>query len=489
MKDIRFRILALTVACLILICGCTAGPSGEGQSGPGGATEAHSAPGSTASPEVTTAAETAAAAEVTTAVGLTTAAGITTSAELTTSVDVTAAAELTTASPEVTTAPVTTAPVTTTPVTTVPVTTTPVTTVPVTTVPVTTAPVTTVPVTTAEVTTSPEVTTVPEVTTAPEVTTSPEVTSGPSDPPDTRAPFFLNLSRSVTLKKGSAFDIHKYISYVDDLDPDVILDVTGSVDPGTVGVYELKFRISDHSGNSTSSSMKVEIVEKIQSGSSGSSTALPTKSFQTFIDTYKTEKTMVGIDVSRYQGKIDFDKVAAAGCEFVIIKFGGFAGGETFTDACYVENLKNAKAAGLKIGIYWYSSEGGAAAVRENAKYLYDSLNGEHLDFPIFFDWENYINFENYKMSLRDYNDMVLAFKDEARAHGYRGALYGSKSKLLTLFTDEVKEGGVWLAHYTDQTTYTGDYFLWQQGLARIDGINGDVDVDVFYPDRLTVDW
>ena len=79
--------------------------------------------------------------------------------------------------------------------------------------------------------------------------------------------------------------------------------------------------------------------------------------------------------------------------------------------------------------------------------------------------------------------------RTDARPRAHYEGHYGSKSKLLTLFTDEVKEGGVWLAHYTDQTTYTGDYFLWQQGLARIDGINGDVDVDVFYPDRLTVDW
>ncbi len=503
MKKNRLRIFSVSVACLLLLTGCSLSPAGEGQnssvaapdvnmsSGPEGSVpETGGAPDSAMkSPETS---ERSPSAETVSGDAMTTeaySAGDTGTDE--TAKNETTAPEVTSAettAAEITTAAVTTVPETTVPETTVPETTVPETTVPETTVPETTVPETTVPETTVPETTVPE-TTVPE-TTVPE-TTVPETTVpgtvSVQDPPDTTAPFFLNLKRSVTLKVGSTFDIHKYISYVDDLDPDVILDVTGTVDTGKVGVYNLSFSISDHSGNSLSSTMKVEIVETIPSSGSSSSSTTKTKSFQTFLETYKTENTMVGIDVSRYQGKVDFEKVAAAGCEFVIIKIGGYVGGN-FTDACYVENLKNAKAAGLKIGIYWYSTENGADAVREHASYLYDLLDGEHLDLPIFFDWENYINFENYKMSLRDYNDMVVAFKEEAKAHGYRGALYASKNKLLTVFDDRVKEGGVWLAHYTSQTTYTGEYFLWQQGQARIDGINGDVDVNVFYPDRLSMD-
>ena len=258
--------------------------------------------------------------------------------------------------------------------------------------------------------------------------------------------------------------------------------MTGEVDTNTVGVYEISFRIADHAGNSTGSTMKVEIAEKVSSGSTG--TTAPAKSFADFAATYKNENSMVGIDVSRFQGEIDFEKVAAAGCEFVIIRIGGYASG-LFTDPYYAENIKNARAAGLKVGVYWYSAENGPEAVREHASYLFDLLDGEPLDFPVFFDWENFTSFENYKMSLRDFNDMILAFRDEAEKQGYRGALYSSKYYLDLLIEDEVKTGGVWLAHYISETTYTGEYFLWQQGLARIDGIAGDVDVDVFYPGRL----
>ena len=99
--------------------------------------------------------------------------------------------------------------------------------------------------------------------------------------------------------------------------------------------------------------------------------------------------------------------------------------------------------------------------------------------------WEDYFDLEDYKMSLRDLNEMFLAFKEEAKAHGYDAALYNAGYYLGILWSDRVKENGVWLADYTDETEYEGRYFLWQQGFGRIDGIDGDVDVDVFYPEEM----
>lgn len=330
-----------------------------------------------------------------------------------------------------------------------------------------------------------EETTDEPVTTREPVTTPPPETTKVLN--DTEAPFFLYNAYNVTLTRGNAFNLHKYISYIDDQDSDVELIVGGSVDTNTVGTYSLKLTLKDDAGNTSSSNLSVKVVEPVSSGSSGSSgtyTPEPARSFADFTATYKKAGTMVGIDVSRWQGNIDFNKVAAAGCEFVIMRIGGYADG-VFEDPYYAANIRNAKAAGLKVGIYWYSEENGAAAVRENASYLYSLLNGEKLDFPIFFDWEDYYNFEDYKMSVRDLNDMFLAFKEEAEARGYKAALYNSKYFLGILWSEEVKGDGVWLAHYIDETTYTGKYFLWQQGLGSIDGISGDVDVDVFYPDRM----
>ena len=318
----------------------------------------------------------------------------------------------------------------------------------------------------------------------------PETTAAPEtepEPEDTEPPFFLYLSTPVTIEQGSEFNIHKYLSYIDNFDSDVDLTVGGIVNTDVVGEYPLVLVLTDDAGNYTSSKMTVNVVEPAPPstpGSGGTWTPEPPRSFEDFAATYKKDGAVVGIDVSRWQGDVDFNKAAADGCEFVIIRIGGYAE-EQFEDAYFAANIKNAKAAGLKVGVYWYSEENGAAQVRENAEYLYSLLAGERLDFPIFFDWEDFYNFENYKMSIRDLNEMFLAFREEAEARGYKAALYNSKYYLGILWSDEVKDGGVWLAQYVDEPTYTGDFFLWQQGIGRIDGIDGDVDVDVFYPDAM----
>ncbi len=319
-------------------------------------------------------------------------------------------------------------------------------------------------------------------TTLPAPTTSaPETTSAPgpaAEPQDTMAPFFLYFVHNVTLEQGNAFNVHKYVSYIDDLDPEVQLYVEGVVDPATLGEYPLKLTIVDNTGKYATANMTVTVTEPAPAPVEEPKD--PPKSFDKFIRLYKKDGTMVGIDVSRWQENIDFQKVAAAGCEFAIMRIGGHIG-ENFVDRYYAANIRNAKAAGLKVGVYWYSEENGAEAVHRNAAFLYSLLNGETLDFPVFFDWEDYNNIEDYKMSLKDFGDMFSAFRQEAEAHGYKAALYNSKYYLELLWSEEVT-GSVWLAHYTDETDYKGRYFLWQQGFARIDGINGDVDVDVLYP-------
>ena len=317
----------------------------------------------------------------------------------------------------------------------------------------------------------------------------PVTTASPApvaDPYDVEPPFFIYFASNVTLNVGWGFDVHSYVSYIDDNDPDVILTVDGNLDTMTVGEYPLTITLRDHSGNASSSVMNVRVKEPAPAGTGTSDPppSLPQKTFAEFSATYKREGTSVGIDVSRWQGDIDFNKVAAAGCEFVIMRIGGYADG-TFEDPCFAANMKNAKAAGLKVGVYWYSEENGPAAVRKNAAYLYSLLNGEKLDFPIFFDWEDFNHFEDYKMSMRDLNGMFLAFKEEAETRGYKAALYNSPYYLRLLWSNEVKNSGVWLAHYVDETSYEGSYFLWQQGIGRIDGIYGDVDVDVLYPSRM----
>ncbi len=299
-------------------------------------------------------------------------------------------------------------------------------------------------------------------------------------PEDTKAPVFLSFSSSPEIKQGKAFDIHNYIGYGDDADRNVDLEVTGSVDTSVLGEYPLTIRLTDDAGHTTTKEMKVRVVTELSPGPDREREA-----FSDFAAAYKTDETDIGIDISRWQGAVDFEKVKAAGCEFVYMRIGGLDDGELYTDRYFAANLAGAKAAGLKIGIYWHAEEGSAEEVRKSVAYLMEVLGGEALDFPIAYDWEDYKNFERYGMNLADLNNCLKVFETAVEENGYTACLYGSKNFQENVWTCP-KKLPVWLAHYTKSTSYAGDYFMWQHSCTgRIDGIDGDVDLDVYYHGRL----
>ena len=192
---------------------------------------------------------------------------------------------------------------------------------------------------------------------------------------------------------------------------------------------------------------------------------------------------MIGIDVSRWQEKIDFEKVKKSGCEFVIMRLGvnSDIDKDISVDTYYYENIKNAKKAGLKVGIYIYTTATSKERAIEHAKWTKNILKKEKLDFPVVFDWENWESFSKYKISTYDLTSVYMAFDEEMKKSGYNTMLYSSMNYLekVWMFNDTYN---VWLAHYTDKTSYQGKYIMWQmtsEGL--IDGINGYVDIDIYY--------
>ena len=121
---------------------------------------------------------------------------------------------------------------------------------------------------------------------------------------------------------------------------------------------------------------------------------------------------------------------------------------------------------------------------KELADFVVDTLGDEKLDFPVVFDWENWSKFRSYKISIHDLNQTFLTFTEELKKHNLDTMIYGSKHYLEIMWDEELKNNyPVWLAHYTNsQTTYEGKYMMWQQcSDGRIDGIDGDVDIDILY--------
>ncbi|MCR5279714.1 MAG: hypothetical protein K6E19_09775 [Lachnospiraceae bacterium] len=303
----------------------------------------------------------------------------------------------------------------------------------------------------------------------------------PEEWPDLTAPVFLYYKGAPQIKVGDSFDIHKYAGYADDVDRNVDFKVAGEVDTAAVGTYPLKLTLTDDAGRTTVKDMEVHVVTEITSSGGG----MAKEQFSDFISNFKTEENKLGIDISRWQGNPDFAKIKAAGCEFVYMRIGGYDSGEFFIDKSYRQNMADAKAQGLMVGVYWYGEEDTYDKVVASVKYLMEILNGEPLDFPIAYDWEDYRNFEYHGMNLHDLNACFANFEKEVEKYGYMACLYGSKNAQQTIWTDE-KKNPVWLAHYNVATSYSDPFFMWQRSnTGRIDGINGDVDLDIFYPDRL----
>ncbi|MBE6020001.1 MAG: DUF5011 domain-containing protein [Clostridiales bacterium] len=294
---------------------------------------------------------------------------------------------------------------------------------------------------------------------------------------DTVAPLKIWSGDGAVIERGAKFNIQNVIAYGDNADPVPQVKVDGEVDTGTLGSYPLHVTVTDSSGNSTEWDLTVEVADSLPYYEDDS----PRTPFEDFISEYKGDGRSFGIDVSAWQDEIDFEAVRKAGCEFVIIRIGYSEDGSMTVDKRFKENIKKAKAAGLKIGVYMYSYDNTEEKVRSSAAQLVETLDGESLDLPVAFDWEDFGNFQTYEMSFADLNRLYDAFADELSKSGYDCMLYGSRNYLEKIW-DDTDTRPVWLAHYTDKTDYEGTYMLWQaSSTGRIDGINGDVDMDILY--------
>ena len=296
---------------------------------------------------------------------------------------------------------------------------------------------------------------------------------------DTTPPLILNNGWSPYVQQNTEFDLETLVGYADNYDRKPKLTYTGSVDTSAIGTYPITATVTDSSGNSESWNMSVVVVSEIPYPEDNE----PRTSFEDYISRYGNENTTLGIDVSVWQGDIDFDAVKAAGCEFVIIRMGYYYD-EITMDECFLNNIEKAQAAGLKTGVYFYTTDNSVEGIKEHAKWIAENLDGRKLDFPVAFDWEEFTNFQEFGMNIKDLNDLFELFCDEMESYGYSGMLYSSKNFLNNFWTNE-GEHMVWLAHFIDETDYTGDYSMWQASCTgNIPGIYGDVDVDILYKNK-----
>lgn len=215
-------------------------------------------------------------------------------------------------------------------------------------------------------------------------------------------------------------------------------------------------------------------------------TSTVTSDFYSYFGISKSkEPLMKGIDVSVHNGSIDWQKVKNAGIQFVILR-AGYGRELSQKDTKFEENYKNAKAAGVPVGAYWYSYAMSEDEARLEADVFLSVISGKQFEMPVYFDLEEKKQFDLGKKKV---SAIMRAFLENVEKAGYFVGLYGSASSLTTHTADNIKSRyTIWLAHWTDQTNYSGAYGIWQYSSeGKVNGISGNVDMDICYNDFPTI--
>ena len=193
-----------------------------------------------------------------------------------------------------------------------------------------------------------------------------------------------------------------------------------------------------------------------------------------------TNSVMNGIDVSVWQGRVDYERVKAAGIDFVIMR----AGYSTNIDTTFTANYENARAAGLLVGAYWYSTAKNMTQLRNEAASCLGVLNDREFDLPVFFDVEDAYQL---KKGTAFCSRLIKKFSSAIQADGYDAGWYTATS-----FVDRVKPAirnnrgyMVWIAEHGPVNHYEGRYDIWQYShTGRVDGVNAEVDLNWYFPNR-----
>lgn len=196
-----------------------------------------------------------------------------------------------------------------------------------------------------------------------------------------------------------------------------------------------------------------------------------------------------GIDVSRWQGDIDWEKVRAdeRNVEFVMIRGGSGSGDPAVRiDPYFEQHYAGATSVGLPVGAYWYSYALTPEEAVAEAETCLTVLGDRAFQFPIAYDMEREAQ---WKMSPEEFSAIADAFCSTMEEAGYYVTVYSSATPLNQLYTEEMRaKYGVWVAQYAPDTIYNGDYGMWQYSCkGSIDGIQSDVDLNHCYYDYASI--
>ena len=195
----------------------------------------------------------------------------------------------------------------------------------------------------------------------------------------------------------------------------------------------------------------------------------------------------MGIDVSKYQGKIDWEKVAADGVEFVFLRLGlrGYESGKLVEDETFQTNIQGALAHGIKVGVYFFSQAVTEAEAVEEANFVLERIAPYQIDCPVVFDVEK-VGSSTARMNQltpQERTNVTIAFLDTIEAAGYKSMFYHNmETALLLLELERLENYDKWFAYYGEDLYYPYAYGVWQYSeKGSINGISGEVDMNIAF--------
>ncbi|MEA4896041.1 MAG: glycoside hydrolase family 25 protein [Oscillospiraceae bacterium] len=199
-------------------------------------------------------------------------------------------------------------------------------------------------------------------------------------------------------------------------------------------------------------------------------------------------KALRGIDVSEHQATIDWQKVRDDGVDYAIIRAGyrGYSEGKLYEDACFRANIEGAKAAGLKVGIYFFSQAVNTMEAAEEADFLLNSVKGYTLDLPVFFDWEQVSGVGQTRADDVDgttITDCALSFCATVESAGYETGVYFYRSLgYYDYELDRLENLVFWVGAPGDAPDFYYKHAVWQYSFSgTVNGIKGGTDLNLLF--------
>ena len=201
--------------------------------------------------------------------------------------------------------------------------------------------------------------------------------------------------------------------------------------------------------------------------------------------TYDDANASLGIDVSDYQGDIDWAAVKASGIDFAMIRAGyrGATRGKLNEDSKFADNYTGAKDAGVKVGIYFFSQATTEEEAREEADFVIERLKGRNITYPVAYDHERLADTPGRAddLSPEQMTKNAAAFCARIQEAGYTPMIYGSMKDLLRYNLPDLAHYNIWLAQYNVNAPTFNQYFsIWQySNTGSVSGIDGNVDMNI----------